>query len=243
MWNLFNKKSTKSIYEFLKSDMHSHLLPSVDDGVQDLETSINYIKDFYELGYRKLVLSPHIYAEFYPNNKADLLARFEVLKASVAANNIPIVLELAAEYFMDAHFETLLQNNELLAFGDNYLLVETSFVGLPLNFEDMLFEIVTMGYQPILAHPERYIYLARNMSYFRKLHERNVHLQVNLLSLFGYYGHASNDIVKYLLNEKLVSFIGTDLHNEKHLNLLKKYAFDNSTLKLLEKQPLLNATL
>ncbi|WP_394993048.1 tyrosine-protein phosphatase [Emticicia sp.] len=240
MWNIFNKIQKKTIFTFLKTDMHSHLLPNVDDGVHNEETSFNFIKNLIELGYKKLILTPHIYSELYPNKKDDLIRKFNVLKDNIEKNKIPIQIELAAEYYIDKRFKELIQDNELLTFGDKFILVETSFVGLPLNFEETLFELITLGYRPVLAHPERYNYFLKNLKYFRHLHERGIFLQINLLSLVGYYGSESYKIAEYLLKERIVSFIGTDLHNERHLEQIKKINFSNSFLKLLENQPLLN---
>lgn len=243
MWNIFNRPPEKTIFTFLETDMHSHLLPKVDDGVNSEETSLNFIENLIELGYKKLILTPHIYNEFYPNRKDDLIVKFKNIKEKIDKNKMPIQLELAAEYYIDRTFEELIQANELLTFGNNYILVETSFVGLPLNFEEILFELVTLGYRPVLAHPERYNYFLKNLKYFRHLHERGIYLQINLLSLIGYYGSESLKIAEYLLKEKIVSFIGTDLHHERHLEQIKKVSFSNNFIKLLENQPLLNNSL
>ncbi len=240
MWNIFNKTPKETIFTYLQTDMHSHLLPNVDDGVYNEETAYYFIKDLIELGYKKLIITPHIYGELYPNKKDDLISKFNILKYNIEKFAIPIQIELAAEYYIDEKFEQLIQNNELLTFGNKYILVETSFVSLPLNFEEILFELITLGYRPILAHPERYNYLLKKPKYLRHLHERGILLQINLLSLVGYYGNESYKIADFLLKEKIVSFIGTDLHNERHLERIKKIAFSRSFLNLLKNQPLLN---
>ncbi len=143
MWNIFNRNPKKSIFAFLKTDMHSHLLPKVDDGVQNEEELFIFINDLIELGYKKLIITPHIYSELYPNRKDDLIEKFNILKDNIKKKQIPIQIELAAEYYIDKRFEDLMQEGELLTFGDKFVLVETSFAGLPLNFEEILFELIT----------------------------------------------------------------------------------------------------
>lgn len=223
--------------------MHSHLLPDVDDGVKNISEGIHYIEQLVALGYRKLIITPHIYRDFYPNSKADLELRFAAFEKEVNRAGISIELELGAEYYLDDHFSALLEKDEILFFGSKkYVLVETSFVGLPLNLRDSLFDLTTNGYVPVLAHPERYTYLNQNLGYYNQLTEMGVLLQINLGSMVGHYGKIPAEICKYLIQERLVSFVGTDLHHQRHLDNLTQLSA-TSNLTQLKNLNLLNRSL
>lgn len=210
-------------YSFLGADMHSHLLPAVDDGSKSISESIQFIKKLQSMGFSKLILTPHIYKEFYPNTKENLEERFQLLKNEVAEQNMAIDLHLAAEYYLDENFIKLLEKGELLTFGKKGLLVlvETSFVSLPAYFEEYLFEIIAAGYTPVLAHPERYLYMNDRFRFYHKINEMGVLMQLNINSLGGYYGKQVEELAIKLYENGLVDFMGTDLHHEKHEEFLQ----------------------
>ncbi|OYU65133.1 MAG: histidinol phosphatase [Cytophagaceae bacterium BCCC1] len=218
MFHFFKKASTHNSFDFLGVDMHSHLLPAVDDGCQSVEESMYFMDELHDLGFSKLITTPHIYADFYPNNSETLKESYQKILAERDVSNS---LKFAAEYFLD---DSLLNNDSLLTLGKNYVLIEISFVSAPLNFEQVIFDLITQNYIPILAHPERYLYLKGKNQFFQKILDMGCELQLNINSLAGYYGKASEEMSWELLDKKYVSFLGTDLHHQRHLDALKSLA-------------------
>jgi tyrosine-protein phosphatase YwqE len=197
------------------------LIPGVDDGAKDLEDSIELIKGLKDLGFKKIITTPHIYSDYYPNTSNRLLAGLDTLRQGLKAANIDIEVSCAAEYFMDEIFEKHLNENDILTVYDNYVLVEMSFFSESIRLEEYLFKMQIKGYQPILAHPERYTYYAKNFERFQNLKDRGCKLQLNLLSLTEHYGKEVKDLAIQLLDANLYDFVGTDTHNVEHLEKLK----------------------
>ena len=188
----FKKKNTdlnKLNYSLLNADMHSHLLPGIDDGSPDMETSIELIKGMKELGFKKLITTPHILWDMYKNTSTIILEKLDEVKNKLKEAQIYIDIQAAAEYFIDDHLEELLERKEpLLSFGNKMVLVEFSMASPPFDLKKTLFEMQIQGYQPVLAHPERYIYLEHNKNFYNELKDAGYLFQMNLLSLTGYYG-------------------------------------------------------
>lgn len=204
------------------TDIHSHLLPGIDDGVQDLEEAEILARDFLKMGYKKLVTTPHVMQDFYRNTPEIIRAKLQELKAHLKLKNIPIEVEAAAEYYLDEYLIRLLDNNEeILTFGENYVLFETAFINKPAQLEEVVFMMQSIGYQPVLAHPERYVYFQQDISCLKKLYAHGLLLQVNLNSLSGYYSKAARDLAEYLIDQEMVQFIGSDCHNQRHLHVFK----------------------
>jgi protein-tyrosine phosphatase len=225
--SLFKKSPTESVFRGLKVDMHSHLIPGIDDGSPDLSTSVSYIKSLHRLGYEKIITTPHVMADLYPNSTTAILDGLEVLRAGVTEAGIKVELEAAAEYFVDKHFDLLSQNNDLLCFGSRrYVLIEMSFVSVSQNLEDAIFALAARGYQPVLAHPERYTYLMNHRAFYERLVNQGCMMQVNILSLVGYYGRSVQNWAFALLKAGFIHFLGTDLHHNQHLDLLGRYRYD-----------------
>jgi tyrosine-protein phosphatase YwqE len=223
MFGFLKRKSKEYSVNFseIGVDIHSHLIPGVDDGSKDLENSIELIKGLKELGFKKIITTPHIYSEFYPNTSDRLLAGLDTLRQGLKNANIDIEVSCAAEYFMDEMFEELLDKDDILTVYDNYVLVEMSFFSESIRLEEYLFKMQIKGYQPILAHPERYTYYTKNFGRFQNLKDRGCKLQLNLLSLTGHYGKEVKDLAVQLLDANLYDFVGTDTHNIGHIERLK----------------------
>ncbi len=237
---LFKKKNTKSVdLSWLGTDMHSHLIPGIDDGSPDIATSIKIIKGFAELGYKKIITTPHILWEIYPNTPEIITKGLEELRAAVAKENLDIDLHAAAEYYIDDYFaEQLKKKTPLLTISGNMVLVEFSMVTAPLDLQQVLFDLQMQDYQPVLAHPERYSYLNRKREFFDDLKNAGCLFQLNLLSLTGYYGEAVQELAAYLLENEFYDMAGTDLHHERHLTMLQKLS-SSSLYHKLEDGPLL----
>jgi tyrosine-protein phosphatase YwqE len=242
MQNLFSRFFPFPVSEKVpipRVDMHAHLLPGIDDGAKDMEDSLRLIRGMQNLGYQKLITTPHVYQEFYPNTHKDIQIALAEVRKALAEAEIDIEIEAAAEYFMDEHFDELLEADDLLTFGDNQVLVEISFFAEPPGLEETFFKLRTKGYRPILAHPERYMYLAREPERFTRFREMGVQLQLNALSLSGHYGPEVKKLARLLLQEGQYSFIGSDLHHQAHLEKLPRafkvkeligYRFQNNSL-------------
>jgi len=225
MFNLFNRKRTGTPgdhYFPITADIHSHILPGIDDGAPDTEASITLIKGLMKLGVKKSVATPHIISDMYRNNAQTISAALNILKKELVKQKIKFEVSAAAEYMMDAYFFELLQQKvPLLTIKDKIVLTEFSYATMPSSPEKMSFAIITEGYSPILAHPERYPYYYNDYKAFHRLADLGFLLQVNLLSLTGYYGKEAVKAAIYMLKNGLVSYLGTDMHHERHLDAFK----------------------
>jgi tyrosine-protein phosphatase YwqE len=224
VWNPFKKKSNRSSVLPVKADMHSHLLPDLDDGVSTIEESVNLLKQFEALGYETVVTTPHILSDFYPNTPTGIRQKLEQVRAAAKQAGLKIRIEAAAEYYLDEVFYASLkaEGEEFLTFGNNYILFETGFVNRPAILLEAVFLMKSRGMQPVFAHPERYEYLQRDYKLAAELVERGAQLQININSLFGYYSPMAKKAAQKLIDDQLVSWIGTDCHNQKHFDYLKE---------------------
>lgn len=231
----FKKKENKATdLSWLRIDMHSHLVPGIDDGSPDTATSLELIKGFAALGYKKIVTTPHIFWELYPNTSEIIQSGIEELNKAVKEAGIALELAAAAEYYIDEHFKELLNNKvPLLPISGNKVLVEFSMHDAPLDLQEVLFEMQMQNYQPVIAHPERYTYFNRKRELFDELKNAGHLFQLNLLSLTGHYGHTVLELAEYLLKKDYYDFAGTDLHHHRHLAALQKLGA-SSLLKRLK---------
>lgn len=220
----FTKKKTDNAdLSWLGTDMHSHLLPGIDDGSPDMATSLQLIKGFQALGYKKIITTPHILWEIYPNTTEKILGKQEEVKREIENAGIGIQFRAAAEYFIDEHFVKQLKNKiPLLPISNNLVLVEFSMISAPMDLQEVIFEMQMQNYQPVLAHPERYTYLKRSPEMFDQLKNAGCWFQLNLLSLGNYYGETVHELASHLLKKGYYDLAGTDLHHEKHLSQLQK---------------------
>ena len=204
----------------LKVDMHSHVLPGIDDGSPDLETSLILLNGLIRNGYEKIIATPHIMSDHWPNTPETINTVLKSLQTALKEKNYPIQVEAAAEYMLDENFQALVEQGELLTMGDNHVLVETYFQDRPPNLNDVLFDLQVKGYRTILAHPERYHYF--DTAFIDEVKDKGVLLQVNALSFTGYYGKKEKQHAETLLHSGLIDFIGTDVHHSKHLKALEE---------------------
>ena len=241
-FGLFKKnKPAAADFAFLGTDMHSHMVPGVDDGADSVETSLELLRGFVDLGYRKIITTPHTRPDYFPNTPADLRAGFERLRPALAA--LPLEVEMASEYFVDYEFLEQQDINNLLTFSGKHLLIELSTIAAPPNIFDTIFQLKIQGYQLILAHPERYGYYARDFEKFEKLKDFGCQFQVNLLSLTGTYGKPTKDLALQFFKNNMVDFLGTDMHNAKHLQGLKDMQHDGKLMRLIRDREYKNALL
>jgi len=227
----------------LKCDMHSHFVPGIDDGAKSPENSIELIRFFYNQGYKKIITTPHIMGDFYRNTRETIFSGLEKVKHQLKSENIPVELDAAAEYYVDYEFEKKIGKESLLTFGKNYILIEISYVNQPDNLDRVLFELQTNGYQPILAHPERYPFWFDSIDKFEALANNGVLLQLNINSLTGYYSPQSRKMAEQLIDRQLVRFLGSDCHHTGHLEVIKQALYAPYLKKLIDSGLLLNNTL
>ncbi len=240
---LFSKKPETPTEDFIFVDMHSHLIPAIDDGSKSLEESVSLVKSLKELGYKKIVTTPHIMGDFFKNSRESIMPGLKILKEKLAEENIDIAIEAAAEYYLDEWFMEKLEKDEpLLTFGKNYVLFETSYMNESHQLHQAIFMMRSKGYIPVLAHPERYTYLYQGFEHFQTIYEMGVLFQINLNSLAGYYSKPAKLFAEKLIDHKMVDFAGTDCHGERHLDALRKVK-NTPYYNKLRTLPLLNNSL
>jgi len=245
MFKFFSKKkSDKPIFEALYADMHSHVLPGIDDGAQDVTSSLELIKGMKGLGYSKLIATPHILWEMYPNTRDGILDVLDEIRDALKEQQIDMELSAAAEYFLDDYVAGLLKKREpLLTFGDNYVLTEFSMASPPIDVKEILFEMRMQDYQPVIAHPERYAYLEHDKEFYDELKDAGYLFQLNLMSFAGVYGRSVQQLAHYIADKGYYDLVGTDLHNQKHLKALHDSAIMAPLNKLLETGKIRNTQL
>ncbi len=239
----WGKKPKQAPRQPLRVDMHSHLLAGLDDGAETLEQGVALAKGLAELGYQKLITTPHIMGDFYKNTPEGIRTALSKLREGLAAEGVQVEVEAAAEYYLDEWFLPRLKKpKDLLTFDENYLLVETSYLNAPAGIDQVLFEIQSAGLVPVIAHPERYTYLEGKIDRLVAWAERGAKLQVNINSFGGYYNRGAQKQAEALVKAGLVHFLGTDTHSERHVGHLKKSMSTKAYQDALS-LPLLNADL
>jgi tyrosine-protein phosphatase YwqE len=246
MFSIFKKKNTANVdLSILSTDMHSHQLPGIDDGADNTSVSLELIKGLQDLGYKKFITTPHIMWDVYKNTSNTINGALQKVQKALNENQAEASINYAAEYLLDDYFDRLLLNNEpLLTIKNNWVLVEFSFVMAPLNLKEKFFNMQIKGYQPVLAHPERYLYFVSDKSWFDELKNLGCYFQLNILSLTGYYGKVPNELAQYLIKKKYIDLIGTDLHHYRHLDVLRSSPSIMGPVKsLLDSGQILNPTI
>lgn len=228
---------------WMQVDMHSHLIPGIDDGSKTMEESLELIKRLSTYGLRKLITTPHIMSEYYRNTPEIINMGLSDLREAVKSEGIEIEIDAAAEYYLDEIFlEKIKSGEELLTFGSNHVLVETGFINRPQMLLETFFQLEMAGYKPIFAHPERYQYLIGDKKLLEDLIDRQVCFQMNLLSLTGFYSKQVKDFAEMLLEKNVVKFFGTDCHNPRYLDMLETLPRSKSFAKIQD-MDILNTTL
>jgi len=198
-------------------DIHSHILPGIDDGAKNMAKSIELVSSLKALGVSQIITSPHI-NHYVWNNSAEIIqSKLQDTQKALEESKIKIPLQAAAEYFIDSWFENHFKEEKLLTLKDNYVLVEISYLNAPLNIYKTIFEIQVAGYIPVLAHPERYVFYHNKFSEYEKLKNAGCLFQLNLLSTVEYYGSQIAKTTDALLAKGMYDFCGTDIHHKKHI--------------------------
>ena len=242
MFNWFKKNNRENL-PTLTVDMHSHLLPGLDDGVATLEDAEQIILSLIELGYRRIITTPHVMSDAYRNTPEIILDKLEILRKHLQERNIEINISAAAEYYLDeALFKMVETQQPLLTFGQKYLLFETNFLTEPFNLKEFIFLATTKGYKLVLAHPERYLYLQNNLPKVQDLLDRGVLMQMNISSLTGYYSKPVQQMAFKLVDRGMIHWLGSDCHHLQHIKLIEQ-ARDLRYFRKALTLPLMNNTL
>lgn len=235
MFSFFQKKTYLVDYLHGLVDMHNHILPGIDDGAKTVDDSIGLLKGFGEMGVTHFICTPHIMHNHYDNTPETIQEAHTTLISKLEKNHLSnISIAYAAEHMIDDNFETILENDQVIALKDSFLLVEMSYLQPSFNFEIAVEKMAKLKYFPVLAHPERYMYFHRKYGTYQKMKVNGIQFQLNLLSLTPEsYGSSVQKMALKLLQDHLVDFVGSDVHNLRQLELLKETTIQNKVLNLL----------
>lgn len=240
---LFKAKPFIKDLSVLGVDFHSHFLHSIDDGAENLNQSIEMIAAMQELGFRKVITTPHIMGDYYKNSAATINPKFEEVKLAMQSKGLTIELDAAAEYYCDEMLMKKVEKNEIMSFSNQYVLIELSFIHPSEFFDIITFNLQMNGYKIILAHPERYNYWHHSIEKLQAIKDKGVFLQLNLGSLIGQYGSSVKRMSERLIEEEMVDFVGSDAHKIEHINLFHKLFTNQYFNKLISSGRILNSTL
>lgn len=245
MFGLFKKKEVKRTVSFdystVVTDMHSHVLPGIDDGAQNVEESIFLIRKMMALGIKKIIATPHVMIDYYRNDADSIGNALITLKAALKEQNIDIDISAAAEHYFDETFEKRIDDRKVFTMGDNYALFELSFVTQPPNLISIIQKMRDAGYKPILAHPERYGYM--DIEQMKTIRSWGCNLQLNTIALSGYYGKHAKRIAEEMVDNQMVDFISSDMHHPRHAAAFESTLTMPYLEKLLFDYPLKNVML
>lgn len=221
MW-FFKKKPDYGFMDIgLTADVHSHILPGVDDGSQNLEESVAILTELHRLGVRRIMLTPHVSRAMFPNEAGDLRERLADFLTQLPAELSDLELHIGSEYMVDEFFGSL---EDRLYYPDGHILIEMSYYERSREIKQTVFDLMMSGFKPILAHPERYVFYQKvydrknGVEELQTLIDMGCSLQLNVMSLTGAYGERSMDIVKWLLDSDMYTYIGTDVHSRSQID-------------------------
>lgn len=217
MLNFFkkNKKKLKEVIPQGFVDIHSHILYGLDDGAKTIEETKDLLQSLRSFGFEQFIATPHTTPLVWENTKEGILNQYE--NVCLQAELTPKDLRVASEYLMDDSFLKRLEHERLLTLKGNYVLVEMSYINPPIQLYEIIMELASQGYQPVLAHPERYNFYKNDYDSFKRLKKAGCLFQLNLLSVTGYYGSGITEVADYLLKQNMYDFVGSDVHHQKHI--------------------------
>ncbi|WKL45027.1 tyrosine-protein phosphatase [Flavobacterium sp. ZE23DGlu08] len=203
-------------------DIHSHLLPGIDDGARTFGDTLRLTQALQEIGISEFITTPHIIQHVWDNTHEQILKKKATTVLELEKNSITVPFKAAAEYLMDDQFVKLFESHDLLTLKDNYVLVEMSYINPPIQLYSILFDLQVAGYIPVLAHPERYLFYHNNFNEYLKLKRAGCLFQLNLLSVVGYYGAGITKITEQLLQKGMYTYVGSDVHHDNHITAFKQ---------------------
>ncbi len=245
MFGFFKKKEKPIVLppldaKLIGADIHSHLIPGIDDGATSLEDSLALVKGLQNFGFTSFYTTPHVMLDFYNNSSEKIKCGTEDLNHYLKQQNISAEIKPSAEYYFDENFIKRVETNDLLPIANEFILFEFSYINEPENPFPLIHKIKDLGYKPLLAHPERYPFYYGREEGLKKLREHGVYFQINLNSLAGHYGPAVHQMADWLIDENLVDFVGTDIHKKSHLDVIERALRSEKLLRLVESGRLMN---
>jgi len=237
MLSIFKKKDFLIDHFGEIIDIHNHILPGIDDGASNVDESILLLKKFKDLGVTNFIATPHVMNDYYPNTPETIGNALNLLKEQIGKDPSikEIIINAAAEYMMDHTFLEIVNDQQLLALKGKYVLVEMSYFQAPINLNEILFQLQTKGYKPVLAHPERYAYYhASDLRKYEDLKNRGCLFQLNTLSLTPHYGKNMQKTAIKLLEAGMYNFIGSDTHRLQHLEKIENIKLNKKTLETVK---------
>lgn len=230
---------------FWHTDLHSHICPGIDDGSPTVEKSVRLATAMQELGFTSMIVTPHTTDEVFPNTPSIVADSFNQLRTACAEAGLDMKFSVSCEYRIDEFLFDLLRRNMVFPLPGDYLLVENSWLQEPGSFDQFMFELRnTYGLKPILAHPERYPYYQKHRERYKQMHDNGILFQVNMMSLGSHPNHATRQTAQYLLDNKMIDFIGSDLHRTTHIEYIRDFLCSKNYRKLEKLAPqILNDTL
>lgn len=229
MISIFRQKPIlKEILANWQVDIHSHLLPGIDDGAKNVEISKSLLQNMETFGIKKWLVTPHVLSNIWDNTPKTIMDAEKLLSIHLKSHGIKLDIQVAAEYLMDYAFMERLSVEKLLPLKDNMVLVEMSYINPPIQLFEILYELQLQGYIPVLAHPERYQFYHNQIKPFEKLKKAGCYFQANLASTVGYYGKEISNCLDELLKNDMIDFVGSDIHHQRHLDsFLQKVIIKN----------------
>ncbi|TDS13713.1 tyrosine-protein phosphatase [Sphingobacterium paludis] len=223
MFSIFNRKPHYHDLSWMSVDMHSHLLPGLDDGSRSIDESIVMISRLHKQGINQFYCTPHVQQEIYPNSNMQILSAYQALQHAAQLQHVQ--LDYAAQYAVDKALlqQVLTQTNSLLPLHENYVLIGMAYFSESVFIKQVINALVIKGFVPILANVERYVYYHYDSSPLKAFKDLGCLLQVGLLSCYGYYGSKEKQVVKHLLDAGMVDFLGTDVHYERHVKAIEHF--------------------
>lgn len=227
----------------LHTDVHSHFIPGIDDGADSMETSLELLRGMAELGYKKVITTPHVMSDYYRNTSDMIRKGCDELREAVQEAGIALEIDCAAEYYLDMEFMQLIKQKDILTFGDKHVLFELPFLSEPPNVADAVFELQMAGYKPVLAHPERYAYWHLEFEKYQTMLDKGVILQLNINSLTGHYSPEVKKVAQRLINDEMIQLLGSDCHHTGHIGLFQHAVRTEYLHQAVDQGKLLNPSL
>lgn len=239
LFNLIRK--SLGDFSMIGVDLHSHVLPGMDDGSPSLSESLKMLREMEKMGFRKIITTPHVISDMYPNSTEQILGQLYHLREIIGQEGIQIDVEATGEYHMDYQFLKRVKSSEVIPFGEkNYLLIELPFQKPGFSYLEILYQTQLSGYEPVIAHPERYVWLFGKIKLYQELKDRGMLFQLNLNSLNGLYGLPIRMAANQLIDAGMIDLVGSDAHHTGHLKDLLKVLNNKHFHKLVQSGKLLN---
>lgn len=235
IFNFLGKKHNTDTTLFYDTEVHCHILPGIDDGSPDVETSVALVQQLKNWGIQRIITTSHVTESTFENTPESMRQAYDRLRKALDDRGIEIEIKTSAEYRMDEYFLKQLQAGTIISFPDNYLLIENSFFQPFWELRELVFDLQLKGYTPMLAHPERYVYYHKTPQIYKELHDQGLLFQVNLLSLAGYYNPDVKEMAWKLLDNGMVDLIGSDMHHMQHAAHITKFIGSKEYEKLKQK--------